>query len=250
MSATRDLVAAFLLLGGVFFSLVASIGILRLPDIYLRMHAACKTTSLGLLGVMLAVLLHFGTYEVTTKVLLVIVFSFLTTPVAAHMIARSAYVCGVSWYPKTTRYDLERAVIVCATRGGPQSARVHEQAIDLASERRGELIFLHIVDTTPLDGLESARQEMLTRHLRALAESILGSAEAQAQAAGLQAHTAVREGNITGALQAFVREVRADVLVVGYPHTAPGHEREAEARLWRLLGDLQEQDNVRLLVAR
>ena len=250
MSSLRDLLTAVFLLGGVFFSLVAGIGIVRLPDLYLRMHAASKTTSLGLVGILLAVLIHFGTYEVATKVLIVALFSFLTSPVGAHMIGRSAYICGVGWYPETTRYDLERAVIVCATRGGPQSERVHQQAIELARERQGKLIFLHVVDTTALGEVESSRSGVLIRQMRAMAESILKVAQTQARGAGLHARIELREGEVGRVIRDFVGEVEADVLVVGYPHTAVGHEREAKGRLWRLLDDLQEQNNVRLLVAR
>lgn len=241
---------ALFLLGGVFFSLAAGIGLVRLPDLYLRMHAAAKTSTLGVAGVLLAVLLHFGTYEVATRVLVVILFFFLTSPVGAHMIGRSAYVCAVGWYPKTTRYDLERATVVCATRGGPESERVHERAIELAGERQGELIFLHIVDTTAVGELGTPRASLLIRQMRALAEAILKVAQSQARAAGLRARVEVRQGEVPAVLEAFVREVNADFLVVGYPHTTPGQEHEAEGRLWRLLGGVQERDNVRLVVAR
>lgn len=250
MSAVQEVLTAALLLAGVFFSLVAAIGIVRLPDLYLRMHAASKTTTLGLAGILLAVLVYFGTYEVITKVVIVLLFLFLTSPVGAHMIGRSAYVCGVSMYPKTTRYDLERVTIVCATRGGPQSEVVHARAIELAKERGGELIFLHVLDTTVLSGLGEKEGALLLRQLRAMAEAVLRSALAQARGAGVRARSELREGEVSRAIAAFVREADADVLVVGYPHTAPGREHEAEERLWRLLGGLQEQEHVRLVVAR
>ncbi len=250
MSVVRDVLVSVFLLAGVLFSLVAAIGIVRLPDVYLRMHASAKSTTLGLAGILLAVLLHFGTYEVATKVLLVIFFTFLTAPVGAHMIARSAYICAVGWHPKTTRYDLERAMVVCATRGGPASERVHEHAIELARERSGELIFLHVIDTASLSDLEPARAATVTREMRTLAQAILRTAQAQANAAGVQARAEVREGEVSATLHAFVHEIDADVLVVGYPHTTPGNEHEAEGRLWRLLGGLEERENLRLVVAR
>ncbi len=250
MNGLRDILVAVSLLTGVLFSLVAAIGLLRLPDLYLRMHATSKTTTLGLAGVLLAVLFHFSTYGVTTKVLLVIVFTFFTAPVGAHMIAHSAYACAVDWYDRTIRYDLERAVVVCATRGGPASQQVHERAIELAGERHGELVFLHIVDTTALAGLDPAHAAALTQQQRALAQSILRQAQAQARAAGVQARTELREGEVAATLQSSVREMDADVLVMGYPHTAPGNEHEAEARLWRLLGPLEEEGNLRLVIAR
>lgn len=250
MTLVRDVLTAVFLLGGMFFSLVAAIGLLRLPDVYLRLHASSKTTTLGLAGVLLAVMVHFATYQVTTVVLLVIVFAFLTSPVAAHMIGRSAYLCGADSCPMTTRYDLERVKIVCATRGGPESERVHQEAIELAGERQGELTFLHVVDTTAIDDPTSPRSQALVRQMRALARAILRAAQAQARQAGLSARIELREGEVGSTIQAFVHEMNADILVIGYPHTTPGHEHEAESRLWRLLGDLSEQNNVRVVVAR
>ena len=250
MNLVRDVVVAALLLGGVFFNVVAAVGLVRLPDAYMRMHATSKTTTLGLAGVLLAVLVHFGSYDVSTKVLLVIVFYFLTAPVGAHMIARSAYICGVDWCPATTRYDLERATIVCATRGGAESARVHQQAIELARERRGELIFLHVVDTTALRDLAHDRAQVLLSEMRALAAAILSTAAVQAEAAGVHARTELREGQVAEALRTYLQEVDTDVLVVGYPHTAPGREHAAEDRLWELLDALHEEGKVRLVVAR
>jgi len=250
MSTVQEALTAGLLLGGVFFSLVAAIGIVRLPDLYLRMHAASKTTTLGLVGILLAVLVYFGTYEVITKVVIVLLFLFLTAPVGAHMIGRSAYVCGVSLYPKTTRYDLERVTVVCATRGGPESEAVHARAIELAKERGGELIFLHVLDTTALSGLGEKEGALVLRQLRAMAEAVLRTALAQARAAGIKARSELREGKVGATITAFVHEADADVLVVGYPHTAPGHEHEAEERLWRMLGDLREHERLRLVVAR
>lgn len=250
MSGLRDILVAVSLLTGVLFSLVSAIGLLRLPDLYLRLHATSKTTTLGLAGVLLAVLLHFGSYEVATKVLLVIAFTYFTAPTGAHMIARSAYICAVDWYARTTRYDLERAMIVCATRGGPASERVHEEAIELARQRHGALVFLHIVNTAAFAGLDPARAAALTQQQRALAQSILRQAQAQAHRAGVPARVELLEGEVASTLQGFVHNVGADVLVMGYPHTTPGNEHEAEARLWRLLGPLQEEGNVRLVVAR
>ncbi len=250
MSGLSDVLTAALLLTGAFFSLVAGVGIVRLPDLYLRMHASSKTTTIGLAGILLAVLVHFGTYEVATRVLLVIAFTFFTAPVGAHTIGRSAYVCAVAWFARTIRYDLERAVIVCATRGGPTSERVHERAIELARERHGEVVFLHVVDTTALAGLDPAHAAALIHQQRALAQSILRQAQAQARSAGVRARIELREGEVAATLQDAVRQAGADVLVLGYPHTTPGNEHEAEARLWRLLGSLQEEDNVRLVIAR
>ena len=87
---------------GAFFMLVASVGLIRLPDVYSRMHAATKATTLGLGGILLSTILSFQTLEVTTQALLAIFFLFITAPVAAHLISRSAYHRGPDLFDKTT----------------------------------------------------------------------------------------------------------------------------------------------------
>jgi multicomponent Na+:H+ antiporter subunit G len=80
---------------GSLFMLLAAVGVLRLPDLFTRMQASTKSSTLGVACILLAVAVHFGRLGVTTQAVLVVAFFFLTTPVAAHMIARAAYVSGV-----------------------------------------------------------------------------------------------------------------------------------------------------------
>jgi multicomponent Na+:H+ antiporter subunit G len=86
-----DVVVSFFLLAGTFFMLTGSIGLVRMPDLYCRMHAASKCVTLGISGLLLAVILYLQTPEIAVKGLFAIVFQFLTAPVSAHMIARAAY---------------------------------------------------------------------------------------------------------------------------------------------------------------
>lgn len=90
-----NLLIVILLTIGVFFLFVSALGLYRLPDLFCRMHAATKSSTLGITGVLLALFLYFGSTGVGMVVLLAIVFQFLTVPVSAHMIARSAYMRGV-----------------------------------------------------------------------------------------------------------------------------------------------------------
>ncbi len=97
-----DALAAALLLIGAFFMLVASIGLLRLPDVYCRMHAATKATTFGMGGILLGTSLVFQSPTVTTQAVLAVCFLFLTAPVAAHLISRAAYKRGPDLCPETT----------------------------------------------------------------------------------------------------------------------------------------------------
>ena len=76
---------------GVTLMLIAAIGLLRMPDAYLRNSVASKGATLGVATLMLATLLYFGDWGIGLRALAVIVFMFLTAPVAAHMLGRAAY---------------------------------------------------------------------------------------------------------------------------------------------------------------
>lgn len=90
-------VIAVLIAVGSFFLLVGTIGLLRLPDIYNRMHATSKATTLGAASLFLAGFVYFDAQAEGLTSLVGIVFLFLTAPTGAHMISRSAQKMGVEF---------------------------------------------------------------------------------------------------------------------------------------------------------
>lgn len=101
------IVAVFVIIG-VFFAVVSAIGIVRLKDVYSRAHASGKSATLGVIFIMLAVFIHFLSQgEMNAKILLAILFLFLTAPVASLMITRSAYRNGVKLDKNTVIDDLK-----------------------------------------------------------------------------------------------------------------------------------------------
>ncbi|MCS6925084.1 MAG: monovalent cation/H(+) antiporter subunit G [Candidatus Binatia bacterium] len=92
-----DLLVSGLLLVGLFFLLTGTLGLLRFRDVYSRMHATSKSTTLGVTGVLLAALLYLRFLGLSSglKESLIIGFLFLTAPVGAHMIARAAHRAGI-----------------------------------------------------------------------------------------------------------------------------------------------------------
>lgn len=86
-----DIIAALLMIGGTGFMLVAAVGLLRLPDLYTRMHAVTKAGTLGIGLLLVSAAVSFGEVSVTARALLAILFVFLTAPVSAHMIGRAGY---------------------------------------------------------------------------------------------------------------------------------------------------------------
>ncbi|MEM0947499.1 MAG: monovalent cation/H(+) antiporter subunit G [Pseudomonadota bacterium] len=79
----------FVLLGG-FFSLIAALGIIRLPDVLTRMHASTKAGTLASSLILVSVALHFGDASVVVKCVAAVLFLILTAPLAAHMIGRAS----------------------------------------------------------------------------------------------------------------------------------------------------------------
>ncbi|GAB3795180.1 monovalent cation/H(+) antiporter subunit G [Virgibacillus kimchii] len=110
MTLIEVIVSIFLLLGGIL-SIISGIGILRLPDVYSRIHSAAKISTLGVIFIMTAAFLFFlfdGIF--VPKLLLAIFFVFLTAPVASLMIGRSAYRFGIKLWNKSTEDDLKKYI--------------------------------------------------------------------------------------------------------------------------------------------
>lgn len=99
--------AALLILAGAGFSLIAAVGVLRLPDLYTRLHAASKAGAIGAGLIFLAVAVISFDAAVVLRCLLGIVFLLLSTPVSAHLLARAAYRCGEAPTAATTVDDLK-----------------------------------------------------------------------------------------------------------------------------------------------
>jgi multicomponent Na+:H+ antiporter subunit G len=85
-----SLVAALFVFAGSAFFAVAGLGVVRLPDVFCRMHAVSKASSLGMGLILFGAALQFGTAAVILKCAFTLVFIFLTTPVAAHLLGRAA----------------------------------------------------------------------------------------------------------------------------------------------------------------
>jgi len=102
-----EFVALFLLLAGVAFVLIAAIGVFRLPDPFLRMHAATKAGTLGAGLVLLGVAVAFADAGTWVVAVLTIVFLLATLPISAHLLGRAAYVSGAKLWRDTARDDLQ-----------------------------------------------------------------------------------------------------------------------------------------------
>ncbi len=96
-------VSVALILVGLFFTTVAAVGLLRLPDLYTRAHATSKADTLGTVLTLTGVALTFGTSVPRAKLVVLAVFLLVTSPTATHAITRAAYDQGVEpWEAEPT----------------------------------------------------------------------------------------------------------------------------------------------------
>lgn len=106
-------ISAILLTLGALLMLLAGIGLLRMPDVFLRMSATSKAATLGVILIMVAAAVYFNDLGVTARAIGIVIFIILTAPISAHMIGRAAYITGEKLWSETKidelkgRYDEE-----------------------------------------------------------------------------------------------------------------------------------------------
>ena len=103
MNVVLNIIIIMVILAGVFFLVMGTIGVLRFPDFYTRMHAAGKCDSLGSLLIVLGLALHCGFSLDSAKIIAIAVFIFLTSPTATHAIARAAHQNKVPLWTKDNK---------------------------------------------------------------------------------------------------------------------------------------------------
>lgn len=122
-----QIVLLTLLVAGALFMLIAAVGVMRLPDVYMRMSATTKATTFGLMLMLLAALLAPEELEARGRILAVMVFLLLTNPVAGQMIGRAAWLA---------RVPLWRGTLVDQMRDHPNSPEQNPSASPAKSTRK------------------------------------------------------------------------------------------------------------------
>jgi multicomponent Na+:H+ antiporter subunit G len=113
-----DLVALAFAAAGTGLILVASLGIVRMPDLLTRMHASSKAGTLGASLILVAVAVTLPATAIVMRVVLIILFLFLTAPLSAHMIARAGYRTGARPCEETVVDDYREACEVRQPKAG------------------------------------------------------------------------------------------------------------------------------------
>lgn len=264
--------SALFLVAGAGLCLIASVGVLRLPDYFMRMHAATKAGVAGSGLVLIGVGFAEPAASMWIKVTIGISFLLLTTPIAGHLLSRAGYVAGVPLWIGTKedqlgrelrRGNFERPVlsvgaarpargsrptvrrVVLGLASGPATEVAIDHAIAVAKTHGAELVGLAIIDTkmlrnvgpVPVGGnywAEQLRNTLIGRARHALADAIQ-SFERAAKDAGIRFNVQVEEGNPVPILRDWLRG--DTLLVVGrgvwFDQGASGREIDPMARLAR-----------------
>lgn len=90
-----DILSGVLLFAGCFFVITSSIGLLRMPDIFTRIHAASLADTLGAILIATGLMLQSGFSLATAKLILIVIFILFTSPVASYALARAALQAGI-----------------------------------------------------------------------------------------------------------------------------------------------------------
>lgn len=226
------LLSALFLLTGSTICLIAAIGVLRLSDFFLRMHAATKAGVAGAGLVLIGVAFTEPSVGMWVKVTLAIAFLLLTTPIAGHLLARAGYVAGVPlWggtYQDELRHELPRGEfehrkprarplaatasraddarsVVLVLTSGPSGAVAIDRAIAMTRSGDRHLVALAIVDTkmlsnvgpVPLGGNHYAaqlRRGLIEKARHALTKTVQ-EFEQKARLAGVAYSIAMDEGD-------------------------------------------------------
>lgn len=100
------MIALGLAAAGTMLCLVATVGVVRMPDLLTRMQAATKASSLGVALILVGAAIEIGTAGAWLRVIAIVLFLLLTVPIAAHLIARAAYHPGTPLYEGTEPDEL------------------------------------------------------------------------------------------------------------------------------------------------
>tara|TARA_R110002020_G_scaffold16871_67_gene59793 strand:+ start:2340 stop:2744 length:405 start_codon:yes stop_codon:yes gene_type:complete len=121
MAQVMDVIVGLMLVIGAFFALVAAVGLVRLDDVYMRMHAASKAGTLGSGVLLLALAVDSQQLDVVTRAIAGVVFFLLTAPISAHLLARAAYLVGYRPCKATYRDALADTIVQPDGLGDPDT---------------------------------------------------------------------------------------------------------------------------------
>lgn len=131
-----SVIIAILTTLGALFVLLAAIGLIRMPDTYLRISVTTKAATLGVGLLLVSTAIYFNDLSTTSRALVIILFVLLTAPVSAHLIGRASYFIGVKLWDKSVmddlrgKYQKKSHVLESESRDGPEDNIDHNKEND------------------------------------------------------------------------------------------------------------------------
>lgn len=104
----KDILSIVFMLAGSLFMLIAAIGMIRFPDFYIRNSASTKAVVLGVLLTLLGVGIHYNDTMIFIEIFAILLFIFLISPLAAHIVSRAAVITGVKFWEETDLRELRQ----------------------------------------------------------------------------------------------------------------------------------------------
>jgi len=101
------LIGAIITLAGSMFLFLGSLGLVRMPDVYNRMQAGTKTSTLGSILFLIGIAIGFGFKIYIAKILILILFIIITNPISSHALARAAHLFGIELTSASVRDNLK-----------------------------------------------------------------------------------------------------------------------------------------------
>lgn len=126
----NDILVMIIISIGTLFILLAAIGLIRMPDLFLRISVTTKAATLGVGLILFGMALYFMETSITTRAVAIIVFLFLTAPISAHVIGRASYFVGVPLWKKTKMDELK----------GMYNTKTHDLKSGLEEKEEEEII--------------------------------------------------------------------------------------------------------------
>lgn len=194
----QDILSYISIFLGVVFLLIAGIGIIRLPDFYIRMSAITKAGTMGVGFIVLGISIHFNDLTIAGKSFVIVSFMLLTSPVAAHIISRAAYRQDVPFWKKNLFDQLSDRIKKLketedAVSENPSDISLKWDLIDLytsipsimgGSSRKAIITASDIKDLDPAEGhLASGTVYMKDREFSPAEEEFLQAVEVSGRSA-------------------------------------------------------------------
>jgi len=125
--------SAFFVLTGSIITFIAGLGVLRLPDFFMRMHAATKAGVVGPSLLLVGAGFHDPSLATWIKIALAILFLFMTTPIAGHLLGKAGFLGGARLWQGTSRNDLGKVLPPSAFIETEAAASDEKQGADMMS---------------------------------------------------------------------------------------------------------------------